>query len=37
MFKYTFKLQELLAKGIDKLIEWSLQRHANKLFEKKDD
>ena len=37
MFKYTFKLQELLAKGIDKLIEWSFQRQANKQFEKKDD
>jgi len=26
----------MIAKGIDKLIEWSLQRQANKQFEKRD-
>jgi len=25
----------MIAKGIDKLIEWSLQRQANKQFKKK--
>ena len=35
LFKYTFKLHEMIAKGIDKLIEWSLQRQANKQFKKK--
>jgi len=35
MFKYTFKLQELLAKGINSFFEWSIQRQANKQFKNK--
>ena len=36
LFKYTFKLHEMIATGISKFLEWSWQRKANKLFEKKD-
>ena len=35
MFKYTFKLQEMIANGINKFFEWSFQRNANKQFRKK--
>ena len=35
MFQYIFKLQELLAKGINRFFEWSFQRQANKQFKNK--
>ena len=36
LFKYTFKLHEMIANGISKFLEWSWQRKANKQFEEKD-
>ncbi len=34
MFKYTFKLQELIAKGLNRFFEWSFQRTADKQNKK---